>query len=369
MADAKPLFVDCSNEQPRPMNFWAPLVMTGAKLEAEAARLADFEIPRGGRRRSRIVHPSATAPGLGFAPGIEVTLNVLRPGDSTIRYRQNSSQVAMCIRGAAIATVGRRSLAFEQFDVWNIPSMEVYRYENRGPELAVFLSYSNAPLLEKLEVHYVEEDAAEPAAAVAAVPAAMRAKDFADDLALGGDGARLLGYEHLIDIDVVPSRALLWPWRTVEQYLSRVEKLGGAAGKAYRGRHLYLLYNPATERRNGTTHAFFATIAQYPPNRVDIPHRHSSAAINYIFGGSGRSVVDGHRFEWQAGDIMLSAPAWAVHNHAAGPDGCRILTVQDHPLHIAMESLIWQETLKEPVVKLGNEVGAQTNLGKLVARG
>lgn len=187
--------------------------------------------------------------------------------------------------------------------------------------------------------------------------------------AVGNDGARLLGYEHLIDIDVVPSLPLLWPWRTVAQYLSRVEGLGGEAGKAYRGRHLYLLYNPATERRNGTTHSFFATLAQYPPNRVDIPHRHSSAAINYIFGGSGRSVVDGHRFEWQAGDIMLSAPAWAVHNHAAGPDGCRILTVQDHPLHIAMESLIWQETLKEPVVKLGSEIGAQTNLDKLVARG
>ncbi len=351
------------------MNFWAPLVVTGAELDAEAARLAGLDVPRGGRRRSRIVHPSATEPGLGFAPGIEVSLNLLRPGESTIRYRQNSSQVAMCIRGAATAIVGRRGLSFEQFDVWNIPSMEVYRYENRSPEIAVFLSYSNAPLLEKLEVHYVEEDAAEPPAATVAAPAAKRAKEFADDIAIGRDGARLLGYEHLIDIDVVPSLALLWPWRTVSQYLSRVEELGGEAGKAYRGRHLYVLYNPATERRNGTTHSFFATLAQYPPNRVDIPHRHSSAAINYIFGGSGRSLVGGHRFEWRAGDIMLSAPAWAVHNHAAGPDGCRILTVQDHPLHIAMESLIWQETLKEPVVKLGGEAGAQTNLGKLVARG
>ena len=265
MAATKPIFVDQSNQKPRPMNFWAPLVLTGAEIVAEAARLADLAVTRGGRRRSRIVHPSATEPGLGFAPGIEVSLNVLRPGDRTIRYRQNSSQVAMCIRGAATAIVGRQGLAFEQFDVWNIPSMEVYRYENRGSEIAVFLSYSNAPLLEKLEVHYVEEDAAEPPAAGATTAAAeKRAKEFADDIALDRDGARLLGYEHLIDIDVVPSRPLLWPWRAVAHYLSRVEALGGEAGKAYRGRHLYLLYNPATERRNGTTHSFFATIAQYP---------------------------------------------------------------------------------------------------------
>ncbi len=350
------------------MNFWAPLLVTGAELDAEAARLADLKAPRGGRRRSLIVHPNATEPGLGFAPGIEVSINVLMPGESTLRCRQNSSQVAMCLRGEGSITVGGRTFGFEQFDVWNVPSMDVYRYEGRGREPAVFLNYSNAPLLEKLEAHYVEEDPEERAELGAVDRSGKRAKDFADDIAIGGDGARLLGYEHLIDIDVVPSRALLWPWREVAQYLGRVEGLGGTAGKAYRGRHLYLLYNPATERRNGTTHSFFATLAQYPPNRVDIPHRHSSAAINYIFGGSGRSVVGGYRFEWRAGDIMLSAPAWAVHNHAAGPDGCRILTVQDHPLHIAMESLIWQETMKDRVVKLGSETGAQTNLARLVAR-
>jgi gentisate 1,2-dioxygenase len=367
MPQPRPFFVDGSNRPPQPMNFWAPLVMTGAELEAEAERLAALVSARGGRRRSLIVHPSATAPGLGFAPGIEVSINVLRPGESTARYRQNSSQVAMCIRGAGLATVGGQTLGFERFDVWNVPAMEPYRYENRGRELAVFLNYSNAPLLEKLEVHYVEEDAAEGPAVSAPPPAGGRARDFADDIALGPDGARLRGYEYLVDIDVVPSRALLWPWREVAQYLGRVEGLGGAAGRGYRGRHLYLLYNPATERRNGTTHSFFATLAQYPPDRVDIPHRHSSAAINYIFGGSGRSVVAGHRFEWRAGDLMLSAPAWAVHNHAAGPDGCRILTVQDHPLHIAMESLIWQETLKDPIAKLGGETGAQTNLARIVA--
>jgi hypothetical protein len=34
-----------------------------------------------------------------------------------------------------------------------------------------------------------------------------------------------------------------------------------------------------------------------------------------------------------------------------------------------MESLIWQETLKQPVVKLGSESGVQTNLRRLMARG
>jgi gentisate 1,2-dioxygenase len=77
--------------------------------------------------------------------------------------------------------------------------------------------------------------------------------------------------------------------------------------------------------------------------------------------------VQGKKFVWEAGDLMLSAPGWAVHNHASRDQGFYALTVQDHPLQIAMDSLIWQETLKSPIVSLGTEAGAQTNLRELAA--
>ncbi len=70
------------------------------------------------------------------------------------------------------------------------------------------------------------------------------------------------------------------------------------------------------ERRNGTTHSFFATLAGKEPNRDPGPlgrgHRHSSVAINYYFlGNGGKSVVDDVTYEWGAGDLMLSAPSWS----------------------------------------------------------
>jgi len=58
---------------------------------------------------------------------------------------------------------------------------------------------------------------------------------------------------------------------------------------------------------------------------------------------------------------MLSAPGWAVHNHASYDDYVYELTVQDQPLNIAMESLLWQEDLKHPAVVLGAETGFATN--------
>jgi gentisate 1,2-dioxygenase len=127
------------------------------------------------------------------------------------------------------------------------------------------------------------------------------------------------------------------------------------------GDRLYLLFNPATGRTNGTTHSFFATITIRPPRIVDRPHRHTSAAINYYFAGRGRSTVEGERFEWAAGDLMFSAPGWGVHNHAALDEPVYELTIQDSPLNIAMESLLWQEDLHGPVAVLGSEAGFETN--------
>jgi len=58
---------------------------------------------------------------------------------------------------------------------------------------------------------------------------------------------------------------------------------------------------------------------------------------------------------------MLSAPGWAVHNHASYDDQVYELTVQDQPLNIYMESLLWQEDLKKQAALLGSEPGFETN--------
>ena len=355
-------FTDVSAGTPRKQHFWPTLIVPRAAIEAEIERLASIDRPGSGRRASAISHPSNTGPVPAFAPGIDVTIEVLKPGEESMPVSRNSTMVDMCIRGAGTARIGGKAFGVERFDVWNTPSMEPYHYRNDGNDLFVRMSYSNAPLLEKLEVHYVDtsptmiEDAGKPAD-----PAQKRARDLAESIDLGAEGARLLGYEYLVDIDTVEWKPLLWKWAEVSPHLEKVY----ARDKKYTGRHLYLLYNPATERRMGTSPCFFATIAKYPPDKMDLPHRHVSAAINYYFVGHGKSAVMGKRLEWEAGDLHLSAPGWAVHHHGSREQGFCALTIQDHPLHIAMDSLLCQETLKAPILKLGSQKGFQTNLSEL----
>jgi hypothetical protein len=61
------------------------------------------------------------------------------------------------------------------------------------------------------------------------------------------------------------------------------------------------------------------------------------------------------------GDLMLSAPGWAVHNHASHEEDVYKLTVQDSPLNIWMGSLLWQESLDQPIELLGAAQGFTTN--------
>jgi gentisate 1,2-dioxygenase len=354
-------FLDATGPLPERDTPWEPVVITGEQIAAEIARLSDLPCPANGRRRSYIRHPSNRRSN-GLAPGIEVALDVLLPGEETVIFRQNSTQVNFVIRGRGEGEIDGRRFSTDLHDVWNTPSMRIYRHRNTGTVPYVRLTYSNGALLDMMNVHVIEEN---PAPVIRAVKdeaahdpaeAARRSSPFGT-FQLNDGGAWMMPYERLINPPSVVSPALFWPWQEVKQHLDKLEALG----KDYIGRRLYLLYNPMTGRANGTTPNFFATMTVRPPKIVDRPHRHSSAAVNYYFSGSGRSTVEGKVYEWKAGDLMLSAPGWATHNHASYDEPVYELTIQDQPLNIMMESLLWQESLKEPPALLGTEAGFETN--------
>lgn len=349
-------------------NYWAPIVVSSKEIDAEVERLASLPRPANGRRESLIVHPLAEANAPGFAPGIQVKLSVLKPGETTTAFRHNATEVNFCIRGAGHTVVAGRRIDFSRYDVWNHPSYAIYRHANDGSGLQVRLTYSNAPLLQHMQVYIPEDDPS---------PALHRAEDDEERahtgdprrnspygmVRIGSDGGMLMPYEILINPETVESKPLHFPWKDLKRELDKLEALG----KDYVGRRLYMMYNPMTGRTNGITPNFFATITIRPPKIVDRPHRHTSAAINYYFHGTGYSTVAGNRYEWQAGDLMLSAPGWAVHNHASYDDHVYELTIQDQPLNIYMESLLWQEDLKKPAALLGSEPGFETNRNKAAA--
>jgi gentisate 1,2-dioxygenase len=358
--DEKLTFIDRVGWHPARDDLWPSIVIPREHIDAEVAHLAAVERPENGRRRSLIVHPRSESPGLGLAPGIQVSLDVLLPGESTTAIRHNSSQVNFCIAGGGRATIDGIEIDYCKHDVFCTPSMATYVHTNNTDTVSVRLTYSNAALLEKLNVHHVDENPSQGLATAASAPierADANEALFDDYFELTEGGAWLMSYERLVNPPVQESKVLHWPWVMVKEQIDKLTALGSA----YKGRRLYLLYNPASGRANGTTHSFFATMCVRPAHIVDVPHRHTAAAINYFFEGSGYSVVGGRTVQWKAGDLMLSAPGWAVHHHASNEEAVYELTIQDSPLHLAMDSLLWQENLRTRPILLGSHRGFETN--------
>src|SRR6266853_6229509 len=300
-------FLDRSGGDARDDNsYWAPIVVTKEEIDAETERLASLARPANGRRESLIVHPLAEANAPAFAPGIQVKLSVLKPGEKTAAFRHNATEVNFCILGSGHTLVAGKGIGFAQYDVWNHPSYAAYHHVNDGRDLQVRLTYSNVPLLQHMQV-YLPED--EPSAELHPVEDAEDKARSADArrkspygmIRIGADGGMLMPYEILINPEAVVSKPLHFPWKEVQRELATLEALG----KEYAGRRLYMMYNPVTGRTNGITPNFFATMTIRPPKIVDRPHRHVSAAINYYFHGKGRSTVAGEVLEWKAGDLML----------------------------------------------------------------
>lgn len=338
-----------------------PVLIRKAEIDAEIERLSKLPAPENGRRQTSIVHPYHGMSGL--APGIKVKICVLNPGERTAPVRENATQVNFCIQGGGSIVINGKPRAYTKYDTFNIPSWHVYEHVNDTDEVQVRLCYSNAALLEKMRVHIVDENPPAPGEeAAAAAKAESGEKHEAQKHPFGtfqitDEGAYLMPYETLVNPDVVESKALHWPWKLVKENLDKLASLG----QEYRGRRLYLMYNPSTGRTNGITNNFFATITIRPPKISDRPHRHVSAAINYFFSGSGHSIVENKRYEWSAGDLMLTAPGWARHCHNSHDEAVYELTIQDSPLNIAMESLLWQEDLGKPASVLGAMHGFDTN--------
>ena len=354
-------FVDRTGAVSEPLRLIPPVVIKKKDIDAEIERLVNLSAPANGRRESRVAH-SQSGIGDGLAYTIAVSICVLKPGESTKPLRHNASLVDFCIRGGGHTNIDGQRIDYQQYDLWTTPPWSVYQHFNDTNELQVRLSYSNASLLEKLNVYILDENP-EPTAEIA--PAHIKeATDPAKispfgTFPLSEEGAYLMPYEKLINPDHIEVKPLHWPWQKVKAELDKLRDLG----QSYVGRRLYLMYDPATGRTNGTTHTFFATITIRPKNIIDRPHRHVSAAVNYYFHGRGYSTVEGKRYEWEAGDLMLSAPGWAVHNHASKDEDVYELTIQDQPMHLALGSLLWHEDLRGEPKLLGLSSGFSTNRG------
>src|SRR5437870_5651285 len=215
-------FVDRTGDVSGQPRLIPPVVIKKKEIDAEIDRLANLAAPANGRRESRVAHPQ-TGIGDGLAYTIAVSICVLKPGESAKPIRHNASLVDFCIRGSGRTIIDGQRIDYKQYDLWTTPPWSVFQHFNDTDELQVRLSYSNSPLLEKLNVYIVDDDpqvTTEEAPSETAIDS-TRISPFGT-FPLSAEGAHLMPYEKLISPDHIEVHPLHWPWKKVKAELDKL---------------------------------------------------------------------------------------------------------------------------------------------------
>jgi len=103
--------------------------------------------------------------------------------------------------------------------------------------------------------------------------------------------------------------------------------------------------------KEGTSQALFAHYVVIAPGGKSQKHGHMNEAIFYILDGKGYDIHDGHRHDWEAGDIVVVNNA-CVHQHFnADPDRpARAIIIKSKPLYLFMNMVMQEDVERQPTV-------------------
>ncbi|MBC2769972.1 cupin domain-containing protein [Pusillimonas minor] len=118
-----------------------------------------------------------------------------------------------------------------------------------------------------------------------------------------------------------------YQWEPTYEALARYSK--AADGSPFDG-HLMNYTNPST---GGPVMATMgASMQLLQPGFVGKAHRHTGSFLYQVAKGSGYSIINGQRFDWQEHDVFC-VPAWAWHEHvnASQTDDACLFCFNDLP--------------------------------------
>jgi gentisate 1,2-dioxygenase len=318
---------------PRPKAVpWLWPARTMRPLAERAIGLVPVE--RGGERRVL----SLANPGLGGSPYAAGTLwgaiQCLGPRESAPAHRHTPGAIRFVMAGQGVwTTVDGDSCAMHPGDLILTPSWNWHDHTNEGDEPMFWFDGLDLPMVEALDGVFFEPhpELRQP------VTGRNRSEDV-----YAGDPARHTPGQVEGPLDPAPSPLLVYRWTDTDAALDR---LAGASEEP-------MVSLEFTNPRSGAS--VLPTLAcamdRLSPGRATLPRRRSGNAVHVVHRGTGTSVIDGRRFDWEPGDMFV-VPSWAPVEHRAHTPA-DLFTLSDTPVHRAL-GIYREQTLDTAQVVTG----------------
>lgn len=257
--------------------------------------------------------------GVGTTQTLAAAFQLVHAGEEAPPHRHTAAAIRFIIEGRGTwTTVDGEPCSMEPGDLILTPNWTWHGHVNAGDGPMLWLDALDVPLVMGLNQMFFEEQRPETA---------PRLKGRDESLRRYG-AALLPTWEH-------PSTAysplLSYKWTATEQ---RLQALADDPGSPYDG--IALAYtNPFTGGSVMPTIACW--IQMLRPGERTRAHRHTSSAVYHVVRGEGATIIDGERFTWEPGDVIV-LPSWRWHSHEnTGREPAVLFSVNDQPTLRALD--------------------------------
>jgi len=302
--------------QPRPEA--VPYQWKWSLLE-RVVKESSIAVPVGDERRAMQLFN----PGLNGQWATTTTLiaavQVLLPGEIARAHRHSPSAIRFIMQGnGAYTAVEGEKVVMREGDLVLTPNWQWHDHGNETQETVVWMDGLDVPLAKALNAIFFE---------MGSERRAPETKPVNGSQALYGHGRLSPTW-----VKEAPkfSPLMIYPW---EQTLEALHALRSRDGSPYEGIALEYTH-PLT---GGPVIPTIGCRVQLIRRGERLKARRvAGSAVFCVAQGSGRSIIDGKRFDWTKGDIV-ALPSWALHEHAsAGAEDAILFSIHDRPV---MEAL------------------------------
>jgi gentisate 1,2-dioxygenase len=285
----------------------------------------------------RVVKESSTAVPVGderramqlFNPGLNgqwattttliAAVQVLLPGEIARAHRHSPSAIRFIMQGnGAYTAVEGEKVVMREGDLVLTPNWQWHDHGNETKETVVWMDGLDVPLAKALNAIFFEMGSGRRA---------PETKPVNGSQALYGHGRLTPTW-----VKEAPkfSPLMIYSW---EQTMEALDALRGRDGSPYEGIALEYTH-PLT---GGPVIPTIGCRVQLLRRGERLKARRvTGSSVFCVAQGSGRSIVDGKRFDWTKGDIV-ALPSWALHEHAnTGAEDAILFSIHDRPV---MEAL------------------------------
>ncbi len=223
---------------------------------------------------------------------LDATIHEIAPGTTSTIHRHSWDAIMFIESGTGWTEIDGQRIEWRPWDTLHLPAWAWHRHGGTGSAPAVFHTWSVQPMLEQFGVALLEEGGDTP---VDELPRRPRQVE-----PLVGDDPYARRTQRL---------ARQWEGSEQARLITRFDDVRGVVTK--RGARSTFMVDKSIGYH---TAGLSAVMHELAPGLYQSRHRHGGEAWLYVISGTGYSVLDDVRYDWEAGDLIV-VDHWVWHQH------------------------------------------------------